>query len=127
MYVLPAGLCVATWRFGTLDRRRRPRYRAAPLMRSRKSGMPDRAWWERLFAKIDGKDVSGFLGFLTEDAEFRFANNPPAIGREAVGAVVGGFLGAIGGSRHRFIHAWEDGTSAACEGEVTYTRHDGST
>lgn len=89
--------------------------------------MPDRAWWDSLFATIDGKDVPGFLGFLTEDAEFRFANNPPAMGQEAVGAVVSGFLGAIGGSRHRFIHAWEDGSSAVCEGEVTYTRHDGST
>ena len=39
----------------------------------------------------------------------------------------GGFFGAIGGSRHRFIRAWEDGGSAVCEGEVTYTRHDGST
>lgn len=89
--------------------------------------MPDRAWWESLFETIDGKNVPGFLGFLTDDAEFRFANNPSAIGKEAIGAVVGGFFGAIGGSKHRFVHAWEDESSAACEGEVTYTRHDGST
>jgi len=89
--------------------------------------MPDRAWWESLFKTIDGKDVPGFLAFLTEDAEFRFANNPPAVGQAAIGAAVGGFFGAIGGSRHRFIRAWEDTTSAVCEGEVTYTRLDGST
>lgn len=89
--------------------------------------MRDRAWWESVFRTIDGKDVPGFLAFLTPDAEFRFANNPPARGHEQIGTVVGGFLGAIGGSRHRFIHAWEDADTAACEGEVTYTRHDGST
>lgn len=89
--------------------------------------MPDKAWWQSLFEKIDSKDVPGFLGFLTTDAEFRFANNPPAVGHEAIGAVVGGFLGAIGGSRHHLLHAWEDEETAVCEGEVTYTRHDGST
>ena len=89
--------------------------------------MPDRAWWESLFATIDGKDVPAFLDFLTDDAEFRYANYPSAIGREAVGGFVGGFLGSVAGTRHRFIHAWEDETTAACEGEVTYTRRDGST
>ena len=89
--------------------------------------MPDRAWWEDVFKAIDTKDLPGFLGFLTADAEFRFANAPAVKGHEAVGAVVRGFLNAIGGSRHRFVHAWEDEDTAVCEGEVTYTRHDGST
>ena len=88
--------------------------------------MPDRPWWDSLMASIDGKDLDAFLGFLTEDAEFRFANAPPAIGREAVGAFVGGFFGAVAGISHRLIHTWEDETTAACEGEVTYTRHDGT-
>ena len=89
--------------------------------------MADRAWWDGLFNTIDGKDVPGFLAHLTPDAEFRFANNPSAHGHEQIGAVVGGFFGAIGGSRHRFIRSWQDADSAVCEGEVTYTRHDGST
>jgi ketosteroid isomerase-like protein len=89
--------------------------------------MHERAWWNSIFAAIDGKDVGAFLGFLTPDAEFRFANNPSAHGHETIGALVGGFWSAIGGSRHRFIRAWEDADTAACEGEVTYTRHDGST
>jgi SnoaL-like domain len=73
----------------------------------------------RLTGFSDIKDLPALLGYLTPDAEFRFANNPSAHGHEAVGA--------IGGSQHRFIHAWEDTGTAACEGEVTYTRHDGST
>jgi ketosteroid isomerase-like protein len=102
-------------------------YRADPSALPRSPQMPDQAWWENLFKTIDDKDLPAFMGYLTPDAEFRFANNPSARGHEAVGAVVGGFFGAIGGSRHRFIHAWEDAGTAACEGEVTYTRHDGST
>ena len=61
--------------------------------------MPDRAWWESLFSTIDGKDLPAFIAYLAPDVEFRFANNPSAFGHEAVGAVVGGFFAAIGGSR----------------------------
>ena len=89
--------------------------------------MRDRSWWEGVFETIDRKNLTGFLGFLTPDSEFRFANNQSVFGHVAVGAVVGGFFSAIGGSKHRFIHAWEDADAAVCEGEVTYTRHDGST
>lgn len=89
--------------------------------------MPDQAWWQTLFAAIDRKDVPGFLSFLTPDAEFRFASAPSVYGHEAIGAVVRGFWGAIGGSRHRLVRSWEDAETAACEGEVTYTRKDGST
>ena len=88
--------------------------------------MRDKAWWERLFATIDGKDTAAFLDFLADDGEFRFANAPAAVGHEAIGAMVGGFFAAIGGSRHRLIRTWGDADTAVCEGEVTYTRHDGS-
>jgi len=88
--------------------------------------MPDKTWWQDLFAAIDAKDVPAFLDFLTPDAEFRFANAPAVKGHEAVGAVVRGFLNAIGGSRHRLVRSWQDDETAVCEGEVAYTRHDGS-
>ena len=89
--------------------------------------MPDKNWWLALFAAIDAKDVPGFLSFLTPDAEFRFASAPSVYGHEAVGPLVRGFWDAIGGSRHRLIRTWEDAETAVCEGEVTYTRKDGST
>jgi uncharacterized cupin superfamily protein len=41
--------------------------------------------------------------------------------------LVRGFWDAIGGSRHRLIRTWQDAETAVCEGEVTYTRKDGST
>jgi ketosteroid isomerase-like protein len=87
--------------------------------------MPTSDWWNRLFAAIDSKDTQGFLGFITEDGEFRFGSAPGVHGHAAIGAAVGGFFGLIAASRHRMIRTWEDAESAVCEGEVTYTRLDG--
>src|SRR5512139_1411176 len=89
--------------------------------------MPDKGWWTSLLATVDAKDVPGFLSYLTDDAEFRFGNGPSVEGREAVGALVEGFLGAIGGTRHVLTRHWEGEDSAVGEGFVTYTRLDGST
>jgi ketosteroid isomerase-like protein len=88
---------------------------------------PDRAWWERLFAVIDARDVDGFVAALSLDAEFRFGNAPAVRGREAIRAAVAGFFAAIAGCRHRCRHTWNGPGSAVCEGEVTYTRCDGKT
>ena len=88
---------------------------------------PDAAGWARLFAAIDARDADAFAAFLTEDGEFRFGNAPPVLGRAAIRAAVAGFFAAIGGCRHRLIASWTGPGTAVCEGEVTYTRHDGST
>jgi ketosteroid isomerase-like protein len=89
--------------------------------------MTDRAWWTSLLATVDARDVPGFLSFLTDDAEFRFGNGPSVEGREAVGALVEGFLGAIGGTEHVLTRHWDGEDSAVGEGLVTYTRLDGTT
>ncbi len=88
--------------------------------------LTDRTWWERLFATIDAGDAAGFVGFLTPDAEFRFGSAPPVVGVAAIGVAVTAFFAAIGSSRHRLLRCWDAAAFAACEGEVTYTRHDGS-
>jgi len=88
---------------------------------------PDAAGWARLFAAIDARDADAFAAFLTEDGEFRFGNAPPVVGRPAIRAAVAGFFAAIGGCRHRLIMSWTGHGSTVCEGEVTYTRLDGST
>ena len=87
--------------------------------------MPTTDWWTRLFAAIDGKNTPEFLDFLTEDAEFRFANLPGAHGRTAIAAAVDAFFASIADSRHSMLRNWQDSTSAVCQGEVEYTRHDG--
>jgi ketosteroid isomerase-like protein len=87
---------------------------------------PDRAWWESVFAVIDAGDAGGFVAFLTADAQFRFGNAPVVVGHETIHAAVAGFFSAIASSRHRLLRTWNGAATAVCEGEVSYTRHDGS-
>ena len=89
--------------------------------------MHTRDWWLSLLATIDAKDTQGFLGYVADDAEFRFGNGPSAVGQANIGAAVSGFFGTIQRSRHQLHKTWEDADSAVGEGEVTYTRLDGST
>jgi ketosteroid isomerase-like protein len=88
--------------------------------------VPDQAWWQRLFAAIDARDASAFVDFLTPDARFRFGNSPPIVGSTPIAAAVGGFFTAISACSHRLLRTFSAPSAVACEGEVTYTRHDGS-
>jgi ketosteroid isomerase-like protein len=89
--------------------------------------MHDEAWWSSLLATIDGKRAHDFAQCLTPDGEFRFGNQPSVHGRENVEAYVSAFFGMIGGSRHELQRTWRDANTRVCEGNVTYTRRDGST
>ena len=77
-----------------------------------------------LFAAIDTQDVDAFVGFLTDDASFRFGSAPAAQGKEQISAAVGGFFGSIKGLEHTVTKAFANDGTLFCEGEVTYTRHD---
>jgi limonene-1,2-epoxide hydrolase len=79
-----------------------------------------------LFAAIDDKNVDGFLEYLTADASFRFGSAPAAHGSEAIRAAVGGFFETIRGLRHEVSRAMAGDAVLVCEGNVTYTRIDGS-
>jgi len=83
-------------------------------------------WLRKLFTAIDANDLPRFLEFLADDARFRFGNRPACQGKQAVGAAVGGFFGAIKGCRHELQAFWVHADSVVCHGQVTYTRHDGS-
>jgi ketosteroid isomerase-like protein len=87
---------------------------------------PDPAWWEQVFAVVDRGDADSFIELLTPDAQFRFGNAPVIVGHEAIHAAVAAFFAAIASSRHRLRGTWNGAGTAVCEGEVTYTRHDGS-
>lgn len=84
-------------------------------------------WMSALLARVDAMDTTGFLRFLTEDASFRFANAPAAVGHAAIDAMVSGFFGSIKACRHEILQAWVPPGHAIGRGLVTYTRHDGST
>jgi ketosteroid isomerase-like protein len=82
--------------------------------------------FDKLFASIDAMDAEGFVGFLAPDAVFRFGSAPPVGGRAAIREAVGGFFDSIGGLRHE-LHRFLAGDECVfCDGEVTYTRRDGS-
>ena len=89
--------------------------------------MRDVAWWKGLCESIDAKDTRGFVAYLSDDCEFRFANGPSIVGHAAIAGAVDGFWASIRSSRHEILQAWGDATSGVCEGTCTYTRHDGST
>jgi len=75
---------------------------------------------------VDTGDADEFVRLLTPDAQFRFGNTPVIVGREPVRAAVAAFFSAIASSRHRLLGTWSAAGTAVCEGEVTYTRLDGS-
>lgn len=82
---------------------------------------------EGLFASIDEKDTGAFLGYLTEDATFRFGSAPAVSGHAAIREGVDGFFASIAGSAHALKNVIGNDDILVCEGEVTYKRHDGST
>ena len=79
-----------------------------------------------VFAAIDRQDTAAFVGFLSDDAVFRFGSAPPVQGRDAVAAAVDGFFGTIAGLSHAIAKVVTDGSTQFVEGEVTYTRLDGT-
>jgi ketosteroid isomerase-like protein len=87
--------------------------------------MNDTRWTTDLFAAIDAKDTPRFLSFLGEDAQFRYGNNPPAVGIDAIRAAVDGFFAAVKALSHSVDHVWGEPDHVICAGKVTYTRHDG--
>lgn len=86
--------------------------------------MKDRV--KQLFASIDRKDADAFVSFLTQDASFRFGNMPVINGRQEVKKGVVLFFSGIKSLRHSVHDVWEQDDAIICEGEVTYTRLDGS-
>lgn len=79
-----------------------------------------------LFAAIDAKDTERFLDYLTDEGSFRFGAAPPAEGKEAVRTAVDGFFSSIAACEHKVPRFVADDDVIMCEGQVTYTRHDGS-
>lgn len=81
---------------------------------------------KEVFGLVDAQDIEGFLGYMTEDVGFRFANAPAISGKEQVRKVFGKFMGSIKGLEHEIINTWAQENAIICQGEVTYTRKDSS-
>ena len=79
-----------------------------------------------VFQAADVKDAARFASYLTPDAVFRYANEPPVTGPEATREAVAQFFGAIKSLRHQVLQVWTLGEMVFCRGEVSYERLDGS-
>ena len=83
----------------------------------------------KTFDLLDAFDVDGFAALLSEDAAVVFGNSPALEGVEAIRAGQEGFFSAIKSMSHNIdaAHIWSKEGSFVVSGDVTYTRHDGST
>ncbi|NIR42389.1 MAG: nuclear transport factor 2 family protein [Gemmatimonadetes bacterium] len=79
-----------------------------------------------LFASIDGMDADAFVGFLTDDATFRYGSQNPVEGKAAVREYVQTFFGMIDSLSHEVFEVMEGENSMCCYGNTTYVRPDGS-
>jgi ketosteroid isomerase-like protein len=82
---------------------------------------------QSVFAAVDSSDAKGLTDFMTEDAVFRFSNNPEVVGKANIIPFLEGFFQSIKGTRHDQLEAWEIPDGFVINGRVTYTRHDGTT
>lgn len=78
-----------------------------------------------MFAAIDSFDPDAFVAHLTPDAVFRFGNNDPSIGREAIREGVAGFFTMIDGLKHHVLDIYESGDTTIARIDVEYLRKDG--
>lgn len=88
--------------------------------------MVDGDWIKRLFGSIDNMDTEAFLGFLEDDAMFRFGSWQEVIGKEAIGKTIDDFFASIKGLSHKILKTWFEADTVICQGGVTYTRTDDS-
>jgi len=83
--------------------------------------------FKKLFASIDAMDTESFLGFIHEEAMFRFGSSPAVTGHAEIRVAVESFFASFAALKHDLQRQVADGNAVVCEGEVTYTRHDGRT
>jgi hypothetical protein len=86
--------------------------------------MQTQQWLEKLFASIDARETKEFVGFLTEDASFRYGSNVDVHGRPAIAACVDYVFTTFRASAHQLLRFWDTADCRIAQGVVTYTRLD---
>ena len=56
-------------------------------------------WIDDYYADVDAMRLEPYVERHSDDAAVIFGNNPPAVGKEAIRAAIGGFWSMIGGLR----------------------------
>lgn len=85
-------------------------------------------WISDYYDDVDHMRLEPYVARHSADAQVVFGNQPPAVGREAIGAAIGGFWSMIGGLRHERRNLWfvDDGATAVLEVLVHYTTKGGA-
>jgi hypothetical protein len=78
------------------------------------------------YRAIDAFDTRTFTSFLAEEALFRFGNMPVLRGRTGIFNFVAGFFQTIKAISHAQLEIWEMEQVCLINGNVTYTRLDGT-
>jgi len=86
--------------------------------------MDTKKWHEQIGKSIDSGNADDFVTYLTEDAVFRFGNQPDVTGKPAIRDYVAAFFSMIKASEQKVINYWTGNGSVVWQGEVTYTRLD---
>ena len=83
-------------------------------------------WIDDYYADVDAMRLEPYVERHSDDAVVIFGNNPPAVGKEAIRAAIGGFWAMIGGLTHERRNLWfvNDGDTALLEA-VTHYRTQG--
>lgn len=83
-------------------------------------------WLTTFFDNVDRKDLDAFIDSLTDDVVVKFANHPPAVGKEQVRAAIGGFFETVDGMQHDFVEVHTERDVTVLEADIEYTRKDGA-
>jgi limonene-1,2-epoxide hydrolase len=83
-------------------------------------------WYEDFYAGVDAMDITVVERLCTPDTTVRFANHPPAEGRDQVCAALEHRWSTIRGLHHNIKAVTEAGERCVIEAVVDYTRLDGS-
>ena len=88
----------------------------------------DADWVRNYFKTVDTLDANAIAAHFTNDGKFRFGNQPPAEGKQAVRDSLAQFFATMQTMHHESTGLWlgEDGNSAVGEADVTYTRPNGT-
>jgi limonene-1,2-epoxide hydrolase len=87
---------------------------------------PDMTVARRVLEAAD-TDIAAFFGFFSDETQFRMANNEIVVGREAIMAWVGEYLGSVAAMRHEILEEFYNADTAALRVNVTYIMRSGAT
>jgi ketosteroid isomerase-like protein len=83
-------------------------------------------WLREHYERVDANDFAYMREKFAEDAEVRFGNRPPAVGRAAIAETLSDFHSPFATSLHRFVEVWYQGHITLIAFDVSYAMNDGS-